>query len=110
MNCPRCGGANGENSRFCSACGTPLREARLLACPRCGTQNAGDSRFCSYCGMSLSAAVPEREPEKPGRETKAGPPLLLSANIPLEPHWDDITPWLLEAEEAPSWLEEDNQS
>jgi hypothetical protein len=49
--CVSCGAQNDADSRFCDACGKPLKQP----CPSCGAENDADARFCDACGKSLTA-------------------------------------------------------
>ena len=59
MDCPRCGIPNGDDRRFCSACGGRL----TVVCRDCGTQNEPPARFCGGCGKALSS--PPTAPSRP---------------------------------------------
>ena len=59
MDCPRCGIPNGDDRRFCSACGGRL----TMVCRDCGTQNEPPARFCGGCGKALSS--PPTAPSRP---------------------------------------------
>ena len=50
--CPKCGGSNRVDAKFCDHCGAALS----LDCPACGHQNVPDATFCDECGKPLTAA------------------------------------------------------
>jgi ribosomal protein L40E len=50
--CPKCGGTNRADAKFCDHCGAALS----LICPTCGHPNAADAAFCDECGKPLTAA------------------------------------------------------
>jgi hypothetical protein len=53
MNCPSCGAV--ADGAFCSACGTPVRDAR---CASCKAGLPGGARFCTACGAAVRPAQP----------------------------------------------------
>ncbi len=55
--CPACHHENGEEARFCVACGSPL----VQRCPSCGTINARTRERCHHCATLLHAAAPVLE-------------------------------------------------
>lgn len=73
INCPNCGTANQDESRFCSKCGTTLSAPAGRRCPMCGRMNPAANIFCDSCGARLvpatpaSAAAPEPKPAAPSR-------------------------------------------
>ncbi len=54
MECRECNFTNPENARFCSNCGTALRQR----CPNCQVENAAGVRYCMYCGHNLRTNTP----------------------------------------------------
>jgi len=66
IDCPHCGAANREGSKFCGDCGQPLGVAGELACPMCDTPNRPGSTVCTECGARLapvSVPLTEESPE-----------------------------------------------
>jgi Double zinc ribbon len=53
-SCARCGTANDDGSRFCSACGANL--APQIHCPTCNAVNPLGQKHCTRCGGSLEYA------------------------------------------------------
>jgi Tfp pilus assembly PilM family ATPase len=51
--CFACGHMNGQDRRFCGACGTRLWEP----CVGCGQLNVVDLQFCGNCGVDLEDSV-----------------------------------------------------
>lgn len=49
-SCPKCGGSNDANAKFCKQCGSPLS----TTCPSCGRANDADAKFCDHCGAGLT--------------------------------------------------------
>jgi hypothetical protein len=49
--CAACGAQNDADSRFCDACGKPLKQP----CQSCGAENDADARFCDACGKPVAA-------------------------------------------------------
>ena len=75
MECPSCGSANQDGSRFCGDCGSPLPQC----CRACGRENPSGNSYCGNCGAPLTgAALPERssavgtpaKPVSPGAERR----------------------------------------
>lgn len=71
--CENCGEALNEGVRFCSRCGTPVKEPEAAEeapveeeekekCPQCGAERNGEGRFCDMCGHDFEAEVPSEEP------------------------------------------------
>ena len=62
FTCPKCGTANGLDSRFCVGCGEPI----AILCPRCRTNLSFGTEFCVNCGLRLDwgtqQPVEERKP------------------------------------------------
>src|SRR3981081_3157361 len=57
MECPSCGSANQDGSRFCGTCGRPSPQC----CRPCGRENPSRNSYCGNCGAPLTgAALPER--------------------------------------------------
>ena len=53
--CSSCGTDNDARSRFCSKCGSFLKDSQpVVYCTSCGTENSGSARFCINCGLGLS--------------------------------------------------------
>lgn len=55
MKCPKCGGENRPESKYCVYCGTPFSSV----CPICGEQIENDALYCPKCGAKI-----ERDGEK----------------------------------------------
>ena len=70
MNCATCGTLNGDDSRFCKQCGTPL----TLTCGACGRAADADATFCAGCGEALAAQVRYRAGQE-GQAPAAGAPV-----------------------------------
>ncbi|WP_108516550.1 adenylate/guanylate cyclase domain-containing protein [Bradyrhizobium algeriense] len=71
MECPSCGSANQDGSRFCGNCGSPLQQC----CGACGRENPSGNSYCSNCGAPLiGAAFQERSSAvgTPARPTSQG--------------------------------------
>jgi len=49
--CPSCRRENADDSRYCSACGSPLGSR----CGECGAELPADAEFCSTCGAPVPA-------------------------------------------------------
>lgn len=65
-NCPSCGAANDESSRFCDQCGAALDNASdapasqavsSVNCPSCGAAVLPGEAFCDECGADLKALL-----------------------------------------------------
>ena len=72
-NCPICGTANQEGSRFCSACGATLPTSTGIRCPMCGKMNPLGNVFCDHCSarlVPLTADSLRREQEPPSKEAE----------------------------------------
>ena len=72
-NCPICGTANQEGSRFCSACGATLPTSTGIRCPMCGKMNPLGNVFCDHCSARLVPLTPDslpREQEPPSKEAE----------------------------------------
>jgi len=52
-SCPSCGAENGEDVKFCEACGTGLTRI----CPECGRENSIHKQFCGSCGTDIEAFI-----------------------------------------------------
>jgi predicted ATPase/class 3 adenylate cyclase len=50
MRCPSCGFENTGELKFCTECGTRLRQG----CPSCGFENTPQAKFCGACGTALT--------------------------------------------------------
>ncbi len=48
--CPKCGGTNSADAKFCAHCGAALS----VNCPSCGHANEAGAAFCSACGKPLT--------------------------------------------------------
>jgi hypothetical protein len=55
IQCPKCGGKNKKDARYCCECGSPLAESQ---CPACNAAVAPDARFCPACGKAINVAAP----------------------------------------------------
>ncbi|MFG3594079.1 AAA family ATPase [Bradyrhizobium sp. RDI18] len=64
MECPSCGSANQDGSRFCGNCGSPLQRR----CGACGRENSSGNSYCSNCGAPLTG------PAFQGRSSAGGTP------------------------------------
>lgn len=53
VECPYCGVGNPVGVGVCSACGGSLVEVQPVACSECGFILRHDARFCSRCGTKL---------------------------------------------------------
>lgn len=60
MQCPKCKEEISDNSKFCSNCGTnikeyleKLEEEKCIICPNCGKKIEKDAKFCRYCGKKI---------------------------------------------------------
>jgi cytochrome c-type biogenesis protein CcmH/NrfG len=81
MKCPNCQSTVSEKARFCSNCGTNLKEARHAgkpACTKCGAALKPNAKFCQNCGTKQSgaaseAAVAQDWEEEEIEETQAEP-------------------------------------
>lgn len=45
--CPKCGGANAGDARFCQQCGASLD---FVTCSNCGAELPAGAGFCGQCG------------------------------------------------------------
>jgi class 3 adenylate cyclase/DNA-binding SARP family transcriptional activator/tetratricopeptide (TPR) repeat protein len=57
--CPQCGTENPGGARFCSSCGTSLRQS----CASCGSDNPAGHRFCAGCGAALDLPAATARPK-----------------------------------------------
>lgn len=55
LTCGFCNHANPANSRYCNACGAPLR---VQPCPQCGSVNDATAATCQECGAALTDSGP----------------------------------------------------
>ncbi len=55
MKCPKCGGENRPQSKYCVYCGAPFSPV----CPECGEKIENDALYCPKCGAKI-----ERDGEK----------------------------------------------
>lgn len=60
MQCPKCKEEISDNSKFCSNCGTnikeyleKLEEENYIKCPNCDKKIEKDAKFCKYCGYDI---------------------------------------------------------
>lgn len=60
MQCPKCKEEISDNSKFCSNCGTnikeyleKLEEEKYIKCPNCDKKIEKDAKFCKYCGKKI---------------------------------------------------------
>lgn len=52
MSCASCSAQNGDQRRFCRACGATLG----VACARCSFRNEPADRYCGGCGAAMLVA------------------------------------------------------
>lgn len=86
--CPQCGGAIGENDKFCCTCGAPV-EREVPApeptfkpnafCTNCGTPVKPTDLFCMNCGTKLERNVDEVVPN--ALENMPEPPVKYDADL-----------------------------
>jgi class 3 adenylate cyclase/tetratricopeptide (TPR) repeat protein len=53
MQCPNCGAADPDGSKFCTNCGSDLR----VRCPNCHGKNPPRAKFCGDCGANLTGTT-----------------------------------------------------
>lgn len=60
MQCPKCKEEISDNSKFCSNCGTNIKEyleklenEKYIKCPNCDKKIEKDAKFCKYCGKKI---------------------------------------------------------
>lgn len=60
MQCPKCKQEVSDNSKFCSNCGTNIKEyleklenEKYIKCPNCSKNIEKDAKFCKYCGEKI---------------------------------------------------------
>lgn len=60
MQCPKCKKEISDNSKFCSNCGTNIKEyleklenEKYIKCPNCDKKIEKDAKFCKYCGKKI---------------------------------------------------------
>ncbi|MBD3230785.1 MAG: zinc-ribbon domain-containing protein [Candidatus Lokiarchaeota archaeon] len=63
IECPKCKNMVNVNSKFCSFCGTNLKEVKLKSniCTNCGAQIKKGSNFCTKCGAPLQKSRVDSE-------------------------------------------------
>lgn len=71
MKCSKCNHENGDEKKFCEACGERL----IVKCTACGAENPLQAKFCEKCGEPLNASVQKstEPPVKPVGEQVAKP-------------------------------------
>ncbi len=64
MQCPKCKEEISDNSKFCSNCGTNIKEylekledEKYIKCPNCDKKIEKDAKFCKYCGHNIIKEV-----------------------------------------------------
>lgn len=70
MKCENCNAGLPENAKFCSECGTKVRDN--VECGGCGEPLKPNARFCHNCGQAVADPVigaPEERTPSPGRAT-----------------------------------------
>jgi hypothetical protein len=55
LTCGFCNHSNPANSRYCNACGAPLR---VQSCPQCGSVNDANAATCQECDAALADSGP----------------------------------------------------
>ncbi|CDE92738.1 TPA: hypothetical protein CPT79_08100 [Candidatus Gastranaerophilales bacterium HUM_6] len=60
MQCPKCKQEVSDNSKFCSNCGTNIKEylekmenEKYIKCLNCDKKIEKDAKFCKYCGKKI---------------------------------------------------------
>ena len=106
MRCPCCDSDNLDGSKFCIACGGPLRPR----CPRCGADNLPRAKFYGECGTSLTGQIPASYP------SHSSPPLsytpghlvekILTSKSALEGERKQVTVLFTDLQEAKALLKE----
>ncbi len=53
--CPRCGGHNKSDAKFCMSCGSPIVKEKPegKTCPTCGASLKEGAKFCIRCGGKI---------------------------------------------------------
>ena len=76
MLCPKCNHEISDNAKFCSECGTNIKEyleklekEKYIKCPNCAKKIEKDASFCKYCGNKIQ----EEDKNKPSNKGLEGP-------------------------------------
>ena len=76
MLCPKCNHEISDNAKFCSECGTNIKEyleklekEKYIKCPNCAKKIEKDASFCKYCGNKIQ----EGDKNKPSNKGLEGP-------------------------------------
>jgi predicted RNA-binding Zn-ribbon protein involved in translation (DUF1610 family) len=71
VNCPACGHASPDRTKFCPECGAPLAPR----CASCRAELLPAAKFCGECGSPAGAAAGQvTEKERPLRDVRAYTP------------------------------------
>lgn len=92
VNCPNCGKAFEDGTRFCNECGAKLPEAPVApaapaanVCPNCKTALNDDAAFCPVCGAPVAAPVqPDPVTPAPAAPAASAPVAPAEASAPVE--------------------------
>ena len=69
MKCLNCNSELLDGAKFCTSCGTPIKQEQPQAptCPNCNSPLLPDAKFCTSCGESIAPApAPETAEPKEG--------------------------------------------
>ena len=69
MKCLNCNSELLDGAKFCTSCGTPIKQEQPQAptCPNCNSPLLPDAKFCTSCGASIAPApAPETAEPKEG--------------------------------------------